>query len=272
MYPMAIVALRSSSGIIGSRKIGDRFKCELSGSGCFVRGDSVLRWDDVPESAACVGVSAGQFGSAPKFKRWHVGTTPLWTLSSGAIADSPRSRPWSVEPSGVECPHPAPLRESGAQQGITPDPTQELPRSALNPEGAKTQSKSDAPLAVDEGLKTDALPAASLSSSPDTQLMLVSYPPNLEVTAAPSAAFTTSSWPRSGFEMVSRPTALVRHSSPRFGLAGAHFAVSQAATFQTRKEMAEQFTLHLLGQDIRDANLAERLALDLRRRRRKLPG
>ena len=47
-----------------------------------------------------------------------------------------------------------------------------------------------------------------------TQAMLESYPPNLESVAAPATAFATSSWPRSGCEMVSRPTALVRRSSP----------------------------------------------------------
>ena len=52
------------------------------------------------------------------------------------------------------------------------------------------------------------------SSSPDTQRKLVSYPPKLESAAAPATAFATSSWPRSGCEMVSRPTALVRRSSP----------------------------------------------------------
>src|SRR6478672_7345171 len=36
--------------------------------------------------------------------------------------------------------------------------------------------------------------------------MLVSYPPNLEGAAAPATALATSSWPRSGCEMVSRPT------------------------------------------------------------------
>jgi hypothetical protein len=44
--------------------------------------------------------------------------------------------------------------------------------------------------------------------------MLVSYPPNLESAAAPATASATSSWPRSGCAMVSRPTALVRRSSP----------------------------------------------------------
>jgi hypothetical protein len=55
------------------------------------------------------------------------------------------------------------------------------------------------------------------SSSSETQRMLVSYPPNLESVAAPATAFATSSWPRSGCEMVSRPTALVRRSNGNEG-------------------------------------------------------
>ena len=58
-------------------------------------------------------------------------------------------------------------------------------------------------------------PSQSRRSSPDTHCKLVSYPPNLESTAAPATAFATSSWPRSGCEMVSRPTALVRRPSAK---------------------------------------------------------
>ena len=79
--------------------------------------------------------------------------------------------------------------------------------------------------AVDEGLKTDALPGvAAIVIVADTQRRLVSYPPNLESAAAPATAFATSSWPRSGCEMVSGPTALVRHSSPTICLEGDHCA------------------------------------------------
>jgi hypothetical protein len=88
-----------------------------------------------------------------------------------------------------------------------------------------------------------------------TQAMLVSYPPNLESAAAPATALATSSWPRSGCAMVSRPTALVRRSIIA--------RQDDAATVQKRQQIAEQFTLGLLGQLVRDAMLAEQLARKL---------
>ena len=92
----------------------------------------------------------------------------------------------------------------------------------------------------------------------------MSYPPNLESAAAPATAFATSSWPRSGCEMVSRPTALVRRSSPTIWPMKAIIArQDDAATVQKREQIAEQFTLGLLGQVIRDAMLAEQLARKL---------
>ena len=69
--------------------------------------------------------------------------------------------------------------------------------------------------AVDEGLKTDVLPgvaAVIVGARNPGQARVVSA--HLESAAAPATAFATSSWPRSGCEMVSRPTALVRRSSP----------------------------------------------------------
>jgi hypothetical protein len=99
----------------------------------------------------------------------------------------------------------------------------------------------------------------SLSSSPDTQRMLVSYPPDLESAAAPVTAFATSSWPRSGCEMVSRPTAMVRRSSPTIWL----WRRSLRGRTMWREQIAEQFTLGLLGQVICDALLAEQLARKL---------
>ena len=65
-------------------------------------------------------------------------------------------------------------------------------------------------LEINKTVDHDRDPVTLSSSSSDTQRMLVSYPPNLESAAAPATAFATSSWPRSGCEMVSRPTALVR--------------------------------------------------------------
>src|SRR4030095_10137053 len=71
------------------------------------------------------------------------------------------------------------------------------------------------------------------------------------------------SWPRSGCEMVSRPTALVRRSPYDLALKAFIARQDDAATVQKREEIAEQFTLGLLGQVIRDAILAEQLARKL---------
>ena len=70
------------------------------------------------------------------------------------------------------------------------------------------QSRMRSPLLMKALRRRTRCQASSSSSSSDTQLKLVSYPPNLESAAAPATAFATSSWPRSGCEMVSRPAAL----------------------------------------------------------------
>jgi hypothetical protein len=67
--------------------------------------------------------------------------------------------------------------------------------------------------------------AVQAAASPDTQRRLVSYPPNLESAAAPTTAFATSSWPRSGCEMVcpGQPR-WCDAQAQRFGLEGDHCA------------------------------------------------
>src|SRR6476660_1579134 len=91
----------------------------------------------------------------------------------------------------------------------------------------------------------------------------MSSPPDLESAAAPATAFATSSWPRSGCEMVSRPTALVRRSSPTIFLEGDHCAAGRCG--HCSKAGADRGTIHSwsAGQVIRDAMLAEQFARKL---------
>src|SRR4029077_6330475 len=96
--------------------------------------------------------------------------------------------------------------------------------------------------------------------------MLVSYPPNLESAAAPATAFATSSWPRSGCGMrdgVPANRACAALKPYDLALKAIIARQDDAAAVQMREQIAEQFTLGLLGQVIRDAMLAEQLARKL---------
>jgi hypothetical protein len=115
-----------------------------------------------------------------------------------------------------------------------------------------------------KGIEPGVFAVEASSSPPDTQRRLVSYPPNLESAAAPATAFATSSWPRVGMrDGVPANRAGATLMPNNLALKAIIAGQDDAATVQKREEIAEQFTLGLLGQLIRDAMLAEQLARKL---------